>query len=580
MVLDLFTIIFILGIVHTIQFFALFQQYIFNKNYQGIGWWLSACVAAVLSFVFMVLRSIPSLLTLCILFQNVFVFLAFIFIYIGIVRFFDKKANLKIISFIFIMAVSAILYFRLVEDNMQIRSLVFALVVSSFSFLGAHALYKNRMDSIKASFYFLFGVFSVNGVLFLYRAILIFTGKTVELNSTEFFNLVPYLESIAFGLLWTFGFILMVNQRLISEMKEAKDHFESIFNTSPNPVLINRLNDGYVMDVNPAFTQLLGFSREECLSKTTQDLNLWYSDEAREKITSDVLVKKVITDFEVYLRKKDGTGIFALMSSKVISLHGTPHIISTLQDISHRKEAELKLRQYSDELKLANETKNKFFSIIAHDLRSPFHAFLGLSGLLAENTDSLSREEIKNYASALNAALKNQFDLLNDLLDWAKLQNKDFMLNVKSVNLNDLVKSVLDPLSLSAKHKEILLRNNISPNLFLSSDGNMIKLLIRNLISNSIKFTNKNGFVEISALKKAGFIEITVADNGVGIPEDEIQKLLKEDGIHSTEGTGSEKGTGLGLLLCREIVKKHGGKIWVESELGKGTKFVFTIPNN
>jgi signal transduction histidine kinase len=175
-------------------------------------------------------------------------------------------------------------------------------------------------------------------------------------------------------------------------------------------------------------------------------------------------------------------------------------------------------------------------------------------------------------------SVQKQFKLLTNLLDWARLQNENFVINPKTVLLYEKLDRVIGLLSLTAKEKGIELRNNLEQDLKVKADLNMLSLVLRNLISNSIKFTDMNGYVEVSADKKGKFVEITVADNGIGIPKDDLEKLFKDDVRYSTEGTKQEKGTGLGLLMCKEIIDKHGGKIWVESEMGKGSKFIFTLP--
>ncbi|MFH0735569.1 MAG: PAS domain S-box protein [bacterium] len=238
----------------------------------------------------------------------------------------------------------------------------------------------------------------------------------------------------------------------------------------------------------------------------------------------------------------------------------------------------LQLEKYAEELKISNTAKDKFFSIIAHDLRSPFNAFLGITEILTDDFDTLSKPEIFDLINDLSIALKQQFYLLNDLLDWAKLQSENFNLTMVNVNVKGELNRVIEQLAFNASHKQVLITNDVNSDIWVSSDRNMLKLILRNLISNSIKFTNPYGMITITANINNNFIKLDVIDNGVGIAPKDLINLFKDNIRYSTEGTKNEKGTGLGLLLCKEIVEKHSGNIWVESELGKGTKFSFTLP--
>jgi signal transduction histidine kinase/uncharacterized protein HemY len=237
-----------------------------------------------------------------------------------------------------------------------------------------------------------------------------------------------------------------------------------------------------------------------------------------------------------------------------------------------------RLESSEKELRELNAAKDKFFSIIAHDLRGPFQGFLGFSDILAKEAGTMSREEIIETSILLNDSLKKQFTLLNDLLDWTRLESGNYKLERKSVNLHDEVKKVFENLEIMASQKEISLKNGIDLNVRVDVDLNMIKLLFRNLISNSIKFTNRGGFVNVNCTKANGYIAVTIEDNGVGIADENLSKLFVLEKHYTTAGTESETGTGLGLVLCREIVEKHGCNIRVESVVSKGSKFIFTLP--
>lgn len=227
-----------------------------------------------------------------------------------------------------------------------------------------------------------------------------------------------------------------------------------------------------------------------------------------------------------------------------------------------------------------NSSKDRFFSIIAHDLRGPFNGLLGISEMLSGDAENLSGEEIKRFNYLLNLSLKKQFELLTDLLEWAKLQNGSSKLNYQSIKLYSELNSLIVSLQITASLKNINIINNVDDNVLLNADKNMLLLVLRNLISNGIKFTNKNGYVKISAEQVKDSIEIIIEDNGIGISEADLKLLLRIDVHHSTTGTANEMGTGLGLILCKEIIEKHSGSIKIESKLNIGTKIIIQLPIN
>ncbi|HPD94616.1 MAG: tetratricopeptide repeat-containing sensor histidine kinase [Bacteroidales bacterium] len=239
------------------------------------------------------------------------------------------------------------------------------------------------------------------------------------------------------------------------------------------------------------------------------------------------------------------------------------------------------LEEVNQKLTETNATKDKFFSIIAHDLRSPFNALLGFSEMLDEEFDSYGTEEKKKLINYIHLGVQNTFNLLENLLQWAKSQRGTISFEPVKIDLRLLATATCKLLNQQAEDKSIKLVNHIPENMYIQADYNMISTVIRNLVSNAIKFTPKGGEVRIEAELTADndFVRIAVKDNGGGISEDTQSKLFSITGNVSTLGTENEIGTGLGLILCKEFVEKHNGKIWVESEVGKGSSFYFTIPH-
>ena len=224
-------------------------------------------------------------------------------------------------------------------------------------------------------------------------------------------------------------------------------------------------------------------------------------------------------------------------------------------------------------------TNNKFLSILAHDLRSPFCSILGVLEILKKSLNNYTLHEIEKYIDVASNSANKALILLDNLLTWAISQNSEKSFNPIKISLQKLIKEEIDSFNISAKQKQLTLNHSISARVNVSADLQMVKTVIRNLIGNAIKFTNTGGEIFISASEGERFVDIVVKDNGVGISLETQKKIFKIGEFHSTKGTNDEPGTGLGLLLCKEFVEIHGGNIRIESEPGKGSKFIFTLPH-
>jgi signal transduction histidine kinase len=233
------------------------------------------------------------------------------------------------------------------------------------------------------------------------------------------------------------------------------------------------------------------------------------------------------------------------------------------------------MEKRSEELERLNQVKDKFFSIISHDLRSPINALAGLLDLLDKG--AVKPEELPNHVKELKTRFNHTRTLLNNLLDWTLLQMDKLSLQATKIDLHKIVDENIQLLS-SVQNKQIVLRNTIPVDAYAYADSNTTNLVIRNLMTNAIKFTNDGGTVTIDAAQQSGEWVISVKDNGIGMNADVLKILFDKTAPYTTRGTANEKGTGLGLILCKEFVEKNGGKIWVESKLGEGSKFSFTIP--
>jgi signal transduction histidine kinase len=225
-----------------------------------------------------------------------------------------------------------------------------------------------------------------------------------------------------------------------------------------------------------------------------------------------------------------------------------------------------------------NADKDLFISILAHDLRSPFTALLGLSDILIENVRVYDIDEIENLLKQIKNSAQDTFALLEDLLKWTSTQTGKIPFKPQNLSFTDVCKNILITLNSNAIAKNITIKSFATDHISVFADIDMLKTVLRNLISNAIKFTNYGGAISIHAVENSGIALISVSDNGIGIKPDKLTKLFDISKRQTTTGTAEETGTGLGLILCKEFVEKNGGKIWVESEYGKGSEFKFTLP--
>lgn len=226
----------------------------------------------------------------------------------------------------------------------------------------------------------------------------------------------------------------------------------------------------------------------------------------------------------------------------------------------------------------SNAEKDRFFTIIAHDLRNPFNSILGFSDLLVNQVKEKDYDGIDRYADIIRQSSKSAMDLLMNLMEWSKAHTGRMEFKPEYFELNALIMESEQLFSGAILQKKISISTNMPSGTVVFADKNMVRTVLRNLLSNAIKFTHPEGIIRISVVKSQFEFTVSISDNGIGISRDSISKLFRIDENHSTPGTQKEKGTGLGLILCKELIEKHAGKIWGESEPGKGSAFYFTLP--
>lgn len=253
-------------------------------------------------------------------------------------------------------------------------------------------------------------------------------------------------------------------------------------------------------------------------------------------------------------------------------------LIIAYANITEKIEREKQLKEYSDKLQEANAMKDRFISIIAHDLRNPFNSIIGFTDLLMNNMGEYDVMKIRKFVSIIDQAAKQTLDLLDNLLVWTRSQTGAITFSPVDVNLNEVIQKNVNLVIIQATKKGIVLHVNPVNDIIIQADKNMIDTIIRNLLTNAIKFTLPNGIVEISAVENEHTIELSIKDSGVGIEPENLEHLFQIDNNYTRKGTANEHGSGLGLILCKDFIEKHGGSIRVESELGVGSTFTVVFP--
>jgi signal transduction histidine kinase len=258
---------------------------------------------------------------------------------------------------------------------------------------------------------------------------------------------------------------------------------------------------------------------------------------------------------------------------------GPDEVTAISRDITEWKKTQQDILEKNILLEASNAEKDKFFSILAHDLRSPFNAFLGFTQLMAEELPSMTLDEIQQIAVSMRKSATNLYRLLDNLLEWSRLQRNATSYNPESFILLNVTNDVIASVTEYAAKKNISLICEVVADLTAFADLHMVETILRNMLSNAVKFTPDGGKIMISAsiFNEKG-VEYCITDNGIGMSKPFIMKLFKLDGSITRPGTNDEPSTGLGLIICKEFVEKHGGTIRVESEEGKGSSFFFTLP--
>ncbi len=312
----------------------------------------------------------------------------------------------------------------------------------------------------------------------------------------------------------------------------------------------------------------------EIIGKRVEDV---FPNDVADLIISSV--KKTLSDEELQTVEfnLENSGKHSFYEARII-FNSSDQALILLRDNTVQKQAEIELRRVTEDLEAANKEKDKFFSLIAHDLRTPLVGLTGYAEILSQDIDELSKDEIREYSNNIVEISRQTIKFLGNLLEWSRLQTGKIQYVPNDISINHIVTSIFQLLKSNAFRKNITLVNNTNPDNIAYADENMIYSVLNNLISNAIKFTHHGGEIIVSSREEGDKIITTVRDNGVGMEKEQIDNLFALNQSFTTPGTAKEKGTGLGIILCRDFINKNFGKLWVESKPGEGSEFSFSLP--
>jgi PAS domain S-box-containing protein len=370
-----------------------------------------------------------------------------------------------------------------------------------------------------------------------------------------------------------FSTVRDITQRIRAEqiLRESEQRFRSIFDNAIAGIAFSDANQN-IMLTNSALDQMLGFEKGEMVGMNIDTLLQPGETPLTVEYITGQMLKGGYRVERPYLTKQKKPIWVDISASIIKGPDGKPQFfVGVVNDITEKKEAESRLKELV-------ATKDRFISIIAHDLKSPFNAIVGLSELLRESVENKDYANAQYFSQVINASSHQALDLLINLLEWARSQTGRIRIVPEKINVAELVEEVSSLYESTLNQKKVVISTAVEPYLTIVADRNMLSTVIRNLISNAIKYSHGGGKVSIVAFTRNGQIQFSVSDNGVGIASDDLGKLFRADANFTTKGTQSEKGTGLGLVICKDFITRHNGTIWVDSKPGLGSTFSFRIP--
>jgi len=558
--IDIRTLSIVLSITAVLQTSVILMQYLANKTYKGIGWWLTGYMFLAASSAFIPLREIAILEKPSIIMTNLFQIAGAVSLYFGINTFFNKKIN-SIFPLFFSLTYMAIAsYFTFADNNLPMRIINNSIVMAIASFIISYTLIVHKKRSIAISVIFLSSIFIIQGIMYSFRAaITIIQPVTGDFFTPTMIQVSVFMISLININLWMTGFIVMINQRLNEDNLEAKEHFELIFNTSPDAAIISRLDNGYIISVNDGFVSLSGLTREEVLSRTASEIAIWNNADDITKITSGLRKKGITENTEIDFKDKKGDILSGLVSAKIVTLRGIPHVISVARDITLRKKIEDKLIRAIDEVikqkenaENANREKELLLREVHHRIKNNMSTVMGLL--------SIQTDTVKEPAAI--AALEDTISRIRSMMVlYDKLYRSEGFI---AISIKEYLSPLVDEIAgIFPNIKVIKIEKNIDDFMANAETLFSLGIIINELITNMMKYAftgMESGVISISASLLDSRASVIIKDNGIGIPA----------------SVDIDNSAGFGLQLVSMLIQQIRGTIQIDRN--NGTKFTIEFP--
>ncbi|TGM74942.1 PAS domain-containing sensor histidine kinase [Leptospira bouyouniensis] len=543
---------------------------------QGFGWIVMGALRG----------QIPDWISIS--FGNTFIFLSILSYHVIIVSLFGKKSNLKIGVFFAVVLFVTLALYQVSTFPQQYRISILSIFPSVLLLLTAKTIFEeNRKQRLTGNFIFYLFLFSG---LFLFGRSLVYAFTEVASTQIAFgkgpIQDITYLFFYVISVLLTFGFLLMCIDIFIKGQIQDEEKYKSLAENSTDIIWVWNFDLEKFTYVSPSVTQVAGYSIKEAsnihISDTfTKDTYLQFKELLIPRMidfrNSNM---KIPYAYELEQLRKDGSTIW-IEANTVFQKNQNSEIelLGVSRDIDGRKKSEREMNRYFKELQLLNYTKDKFFSIISHDLKGPIGGMNTFIGMILEDMETRSPKRMRNDLNILYQSSGEVYALLENLLTWARSQTNEITFLPENVSVKTVVDTVISYFTFMTENKGIRIQNLIDNDIFVFADENMLETILRNLVSNAIKYSHVGGQVKISAEPIDGNVSIQVEDFGTGITDEIRSTFFQIDAKQkSMPGTLGERGTTLGLILCKEFIEKNHGKIFVQSEVGKGSKFFITLP--
>jgi PAS domain S-box-containing protein len=531
--IDIKTLALVACVINILQVISLSILYRVKMSHAGLGCWIMASGSLALAYISNYLREVPGIGPFAIVANNILFVASLAFIYAGVLRFFNQRSRTPWLVAYCLAEILIALYFTVIDNNLAARRVNISFATGIMSLLIAVALYRYRVRAVSTSNSFLMPIFLAQGVFLLLRGLTPFLGVDVgNLFTPSLMQTASYMVVLACSTLWTLGFIIMINQRLAFESRKAHERFELIFNTSPDAVLITRLNDGCIIDCNDGFTAISGYNREELFGNTTLSLKFWLnSDERQQMVLGLALGGGRLENLEVTVQPKNDAQRVCILSATLFDFDDEPHVLSVTRDITERKAQELKLQQAKAETEAALiseqqmlEEQRHFLTMVSHEFRTPL-AVIDMAATNLTAAPPLDQNDLDQRAQQIRRANRSLVQLIDNCLTSDRIEMGGFQVYRIETELFPLLFETTRIVNYSPRHTIQLEYAEAPETWFL--DTILIRVALANLVDNAVKYSD-GGVVTVRAAQQDNDLLISVSNQGEIINAGEAEELFNK----------------------------------------------------